>query len=85
VPPGTLLSNLCRVWDDACDNFVYQHLEPGVSPIAVLKAGAGSCGDLAKSRLYVAAPAGLIDDFVAAAPEQGALEENIWVNPIDSD
>lgn len=25
------------------------------------------------------------DGFAAAAREQGALEENIWVNPIDSD
>jgi hypothetical protein len=79
------LGNLCRDWNDALDNFVYQRLEPGASPVAVLKAVAGSCGDLAKSRLYVAAPAGWIDEFVAAAREQGALKENIWVNPIDSD
>ncbi len=85
VSPGTLLGNLCRAWDDALENFVYQRLEPGASPVAVLKAVVGSCDDLAKSRLYATASAGWIDDFVAADLEQGALEENIRVNPIDSD
>jgi CDP-4-dehydro-6-deoxyglucose reductase len=85
VPPGTLLGNLCRAWDDALDNFVYRRLEPDASPVAVMKAVAGSCGDLARSRLYVAAPAGWIGDFVEAAREQGALEENIRVHPTDSD
>ena len=84
VPHGSLLGNLCRAWDDALDNFVYRRLEPDASPVDVLKAVAESCGDLAKSRLYVAAPAGWIDAFVAAALEQGALEEYIRVNPVTS-
>ncbi|MBT8428700.1 MAG: 2Fe-2S iron-sulfur cluster binding domain-containing protein [Gammaproteobacteria bacterium] len=83
VPPGTLLGNLCRSWDDALDNFVYRRLEPDASPGDVLKAVADACGDLAKSRLYVAAPAGWTEAFVAGALEQGALEQHIRFNGSD--
>ncbi|MBT8430169.1 MAG: 2Fe-2S iron-sulfur cluster binding domain-containing protein [Gammaproteobacteria bacterium] len=83
VPPGSLLGNLCRSWDDALDNFIYRRLEPDASPGAVLKAVADSCGDLAKSRLYVAAPAGWTEAFVAGALDQGALEQHIRVDSPD--
>jgi CDP-4-dehydro-6-deoxyglucose reductase len=83
VPPGTLLGNLCRSWDDALDNFVYRRLEPDASPDDVLKAVADSCGDLAKSRLYVAAPAGWTEAFVAGVRNQGALEQHIRFNGSD--
>jgi CDP-4-dehydro-6-deoxyglucose reductase len=82
VPHGSLLGNLCRSWDDALDNFVYRRLEPDVSPVEVLTAVAGACGDLAKSRLYLAAPAEWSHAFVAAAREQGVPDENIRVSPI---
>ena len=84
VPHGSLLGNLCRSWDDALDNFVYRRLEPDASPVDVLKAVAGSCGDLAKSRLYLAAPAEWSHAFVAAALEQGVPDATIRVIPIDS-
>ena len=84
VPHGSLLGNLCRSWDDALDNFVYRRLEPDVSPVDVLTAVAGACGDLAKSRLYLAAPAEWSHAFVAAALEQGVPDENIRVIPIDT-
>jgi len=82
VPPGSLLGNLCRSWDDALDNFAYRRLEAEASPELVLRAVSGSCGDLARSRFYVAAPGEWADDFVAMAREQGALEQHMRAKAI---
>ncbi len=77
VPPGSLLGNLCRSWDDALDTFSYHRMESGASPEVVLRAVAGNCGDLAKHRFYLAAPAAWIHTFTAKAIAQGALARHI--------
>jgi CDP-4-dehydro-6-deoxyglucose reductase len=84
VPAGSLLGNLCRSWDDALENFVYQRMEPEASPELVLRAVTGSCGDLAKSRIYLAAPAEWSHTFTAQICEQGALEQYIRVKTLAS-
>jgi len=85
VPPGSVLGNLCRSWDDALDNLEYRRMEPGVSPELVLQAVKGSCGDLAKSRIYLAAPAEWADAFTTLICEQGASERSIHVKTLVSD
>ena len=85
VPPGSLLGNLCRSWDDALDNFVYQRMEPGASPELAMHAVTSSCGVLAKYRFYLAAPAEWADAFTKQIYEQGALENYIRVKKIVSE
>jgi CDP-4-dehydro-6-deoxyglucose reductase len=84
LPTGSLMGNLCRSWNDALDNFNYRRLAPEASPADVVKAVADSCGDWGRSRFYVAGPAGWINTFIATALEQGALEEHIRADPMDT-
>ena len=84
VPPGSLLGNLCRSWDDALDNFVYRRMDRDASPEQVLQAVIASCGDLARNRLYLAAPADWSDAFIDRAIGQGVSEQHIRAKEIRS-
>jgi len=85
VPPGSLLGNLCRSWDDALDNFAYHRLDPQTTPDEVLNKVVDLGGDLARFRFYVAAPAEWLDRFVASARVKGASEALIRVAAVDID
>jgi CDP-4-dehydro-6-deoxyglucose reductase len=85
VPRGSLLGNLCRSWHDSLDNFVYHRLEPEAVPAEVIERIAGISRDLAGTRLYVAAPADWLSDFVTQARARGATDEAIRTLDVDSD
>ena len=73
IPPGSLLGNLCRSWDDALDNFQYQRLDSEATAEQVLEAVRGKCGDLSGCRFYVAGPPAWVADFIDVA-ESGGVE-----------
>jgi CDP-4-dehydro-6-deoxyglucose reductase len=83
VPHGSLLGNLCRSWHDALDNFAYHRLEPSVGPAEVVERIAGIGGDLAKLRLYVAAPADWLKGFVEDARARGLADETLRSIAVD--
>lgn len=76
-PSGSLLSNLCRSWDDALDNFFYRRLEINATPDDTLAIIAATAGNLSRQRFYVAGPGSWIERFLALTHKQGVPADQV--------
>ena len=77
LPPASMVGNLCRSWDDALDNFVYQRLDAGLDAEAVLQKIKLTLGKMDKQHYYVAAPQAWLDDFQQQAGKFSIPAERI--------
>ena len=63
IPPGSMIGNLCRSWDDALDNFIYNRVELEATPEKVMDKIISTAGNVVKHRYYIAAPDAWISSF----------------------
>ena len=82
IPPGSLLGNLCRSWDDALDNFAYRRLPPETSPAEMLQQLLRDHPKVEQCHLYVAGPAEWVEPFAEQARARGARDDRLHVDTV---
>lgn len=77
LPHGSHIGNLCRSWDDALDNFVYNRLDGDASPQQVLDKINETAGKPRLHRFYIAAPLAWQEECCRLLADAGVEAERI--------